>query len=214
MPISRSILMACGALSVVVLAGLSARAEDTDSTERLKAALRKVTSELRAEQDQNAALSVKQAHDAQAVSDLTAQVDALRKKNDVLQKQSDTAAAEAQSNASQLAQTQSALDQWKDAYQKAAETARARDAAAKSFEVQSNGLSRRVDLCEGKNAELYATGKEILDKLDSDDFAASLVRHEPFTGIARVKLDNIVQDYQDKLRDQRLPPPVPRTKTQ
>lgn len=185
------------------------RAEDTDPAEKLKAALRNVTSELRAEQDQNATLSAKQAQNAREIAALTAERDALRAKAGDLQKQSDTAGEQLKSAATQITQTQAALDQWKDAYQKAADTARTRDAAAKSFETQTNELTRRVSVCETKNGELYAVGKDILAKLDDDDFLDSMARHEPFTGLARVKLDNIVQDYQDKLRDQKLKPASP-----
>jgi len=194
-------------VAAALFATATARADDSDPVERLKSALRNVTSELRAEQDQNAALTAKQARDTRDIADLTAQLDTLRKKTDDLQKQSDAATDQAKSTATQLGQTQTALDQWKDAYQKAADIARARDAAAKTFEAQSNGLARRVNLCEAKNTELFAVGNDILNKLDSDDFSDSLLRHEPFTGLARVKLDNIVQDYQDKLRDQRVTPP-------
>ena len=196
-------------LGAALMAGTAARADDADPVEKLKAALRNVTSELRAEQDQNAALSAKQVQNARDIANLTAERDAVRKKSDELQKQSETADDQAKSAAAELARTQAALDQWKDAYQKAAETARARDAAAKSFETQANDLTHRVSTCEAKNVELYALGTDILSKLDSDDFADNLLRHEPFTGLSRVKLDNIVQDYKDKLRDQRLKPSAP-----
>jgi chromosome segregation ATPase len=192
-----------------LLAGPAVRADDSDPVERVKAALRSVTAELRAEQDQNATLTAKQAQNAREIAALAAERDALRAKAGDLQKQSDAAADEAKSTAGQLAQTQTALDQWKDAYQKAADTARTRDAAAKSFEAQTNDLTHRVSLCEAKNAELYNVGRDILNKLDDDDFVDKILRHEPFTGLARVKLDNIVQDYQDKLRDQRVKPPKP-----
>lgn len=191
-----------------LLAG-SARADDADPVERVKAALRSVTAELRAEQDQNATLSAKQAQDARTIAAVTAERDALRAKAGDVQKQADSAADQAKSAAIQLTQTQAALDQWKDAYQKAADMARTRDAAAKTFEMQTNDLTHRVSVCEAENAELYSVGTDILNKLDDDDFVDKILRHEPFTGLARVKLDNIVQDYQDKMRDQRVKPAKP-----
>lgn len=64
-----------------------------------------------------------------------------------------------------------------------------------------------------RNAELYATAREILDRYGDLDFRDVMSRREPFVQASRVRLENLVQDYEDRLRAARvyettLPPSV------
>lgn len=64
-----------------------------------------------------------------------------------------------------------------------------------------------------RNAELYGTAKEILDRYGDLDFRDVISRREPFVQASRVRLENQMQDYEDRLRAARvyettLPPSV------
>lgn len=64
-----------------------------------------------------------------------------------------------------------------------------------------------------RNAELYGTAKEILDRYGDLDFRDVMSRREPFVQASRVRLENQMQDYEDRLRAARvyettLPPSV------
>jgi hypothetical protein len=64
-----------------------------------------------------------------------------------------------------------------------------------------------------RNAELYAVAQEILARYAKADLGARLAVREPFVQASRVKLENLVQAYEDKLRAARvyestLPPSV------
>ena len=48
---------------------------------------------------------------------------------------------------------------------------------------------------------VYETGKEILERYENYAFGKALLAREPFTGLAKVKLEEQVQDYKDKLAD-------------
>lgn len=70
-----------------------------------------------------------------------------------------------------------------------------------------------LELGRARNAELFATATEILDRYRRKDFGAVLAGSEPFIQASRVHLENLVQDYEDKLRASRmtettLPPSV------
>jgi septal ring factor EnvC (AmiA/AmiB activator) len=52
------------------------------------------------------------------------------------------------------------------------------------------------DLCFVNNKKLYEVNKEILGKYQEKGFWAALSQKEPFTAIERVKVENLVQDYQ------------------
>jgi DNA anti-recombination protein RmuC len=55
------------------------------------------------------------------------------------------------------------------------------------------------DVCYGNNKQLYEVNKEILGKYENKGFWAALSQKEPFTAIERVKVENLVQDYQYKI---------------
>ncbi len=70
-----------------------------------------------------------------------------------------------------------------------------------------------IELGRTRNAELLKLGREILDRYARKDFLDLLDGSEPFVQSSRVRLENLVQDYEDKLRAARftkdtLPPSV------
>jgi chromosome segregation ATPase len=60
---------------------------------------------------------------------------------------------------------------------------------------------RRFDICYDNNKKLYAVNKEILGKYQDKGFWAALSQKEPFTAIERVKVENLVQDYQYEIEN-------------
>lgn len=72
-----------------------------------------------------------------------------------------------------------------------------------------------LELARKRNGELYATGVEILNRYADVDIGDVFSAREPFVQKGRVKLENLVQDYEDALRaarftEQTLPPSVER----
>lgn len=61
-----------------------------------------------------------------------------------------------------------------------------------------------------KNAEAIAVAKEILAAYERISFADVMARKEPFTGLERVRIERLEQDYGDRLYESRLDvPPKP-----
>ncbi len=59
--------------------------------------------------------------------------------------------------------------------------------------------ANRFDICYDNNKKLYDINHEILGKYEEKGFWAALSQKEPFTAIERVKIENLVQDYQYQL---------------
>jgi hypothetical protein len=208
----------CRSLVVVILSlccatslSLAAAPQGDDGGARLRAALRTATAQVRDLQDQNAALVAKQSEaerDRMALAQKLVEdervLDALRKQVQAgdaasLQVNAQLEAQKANLTASDAAYRDN-LTKWQAAYNEAADSARARDAEAMRLDgllMQSLGRSQA---CEAKNMELYKLGKEVLDVYDRQDLLASLSAREPFTKLKRVQLENLIQDYEDKLR--------------
>ena len=96
-----------------------------------------------------------------------------------------------------LAQTQAKLNDT-DALAKSKEAERARLAADVIV------LNRTVADQKTKNAEMYKLGKEILLRYEKFGLGDVIGAKEPFVGTQRVKLETYVQDFQDKLTDQKV----------
>jgi hypothetical protein len=61
--------------------------------------------------------------------------------------------------------------------------------------AQRGALAR----CEGKNAQLYATGQEILQAYEGLDVLGVMQARQPFAAQSRVRLEQIAQQYGDQL---------------
>lgn len=93
------------------------------------------------------------------------------------------------------------LDKWKAAYHQIADIARAKETERLRLLDKSLRLEHTVADRERRNLELYQTGKEILERYEGYAFGRALLAREPFTGLAKVRLEEQVQDYRDKLAD-------------
>jgi hypothetical protein len=201
---SRMLRIFAAAMLILTLAGAApARADKDDPETRLRAALKTATMRIRELEDQNAQLTAKQAAAERDKIDFTQKAAAADKELGALRQQgaADKTALD-QASAAQKQQGES-IAKWQASYNQAAEVARTRDADAKRLDLVVGQLRPRVQSCEAKNAELYKIGEEVLGLYDKKDFL-DLVAGEPVTKLKRVELENTMQDYEDKMRDNEI----------
>ena len=60
--------------------------------------------------------------------------------------------------------------------------------------------------CTDRNVALYKLNDEILTHMEHESAWTRVARAEPFTQIKRVQLENLVDGYKGRAKDQRLPP--------
>jgi len=94
-----------------------------------------------------------------------------------------------------------ALDKWKASYFQITEIARTKEAERARLLDKTMSLQNTVADRERRNLELYGVGKEILERYENFAFGKALLAREPFTGLAKVRLEEQVQDYKDQLTD-------------
>lgn len=205
------------AAALAVSASLAGTARATDDTEtRLREALRSAITQTRSMEDELVRLRAKTVEDAKIIDALKSQTAAGGNKpaadKAILERM------EAEFNRRLAAQNESmtkaaeTLDKWKAAYQDAANVARTKETERAQLAGQTAQLRQRAESCEAKNLALFTVGNEILDRYAGRDFSEALAAKEPFLGFKRVELQNLVQDYQDKLLDQKaLPQAVSRS---
>jgi chromosome segregation ATPase len=187
-------------ISVIAMVGLlcpMARADDA----RLKETLRTLTLRLRsAETERNNLLSEK-AQSEQEKKTLTAKVDALTKQAAAQKDQIDELTKKSDGQDKELIETKDSLGKWKAAYEQLSTAAKKIEGERAKFASESVVLKRKLDDRERKNLELFKLGNEILARYERFGLGDALAAREPFTGIAKVKLETLVQDYQDKIAD-------------
>jgi chromosome segregation ATPase len=190
---SLSLLIVISALVVT-----NANADDA----RLKETLRTLTMRLRsAETERNTLLSDK-AQLEQEKKALSGKVDALNKQVAADKEKLDQLDAKQK----ELDDTKESLGKWKTAYEQIQTAAQKSEAERAKLASESIILKRKLEDRERKNLELFKTANEILTRYEKFGLGEALSAKEPFTGIARVKLENQVQDYQDKIADERVKP--------
>jgi chromosome segregation ATPase len=195
-----------GLLLFAMLGAGSAHADQSDAETRLRAALKTASARIRELEEQNATLTAKQAdadRDKQAMTQKAAEDD---KTLAELHKQTDADRAALDQAAATQHQQQDSIAKWQASYDDAAEKARTRDADAKQLDTVLGRMRPRLQGCEAKNAALYRLGEDVLDLYDKKDFF-DIVTREPVTKLKRVELENVMQGYEDKLRDNRIAAP-------
>ncbi len=197
-------LMTLLAISAVA-AGQHAAHADATTEAQLRAALQSATSQIAGLEDQVANLQASQAPNVAMIEALRAQ----------LQKAggSTGAPAPAKNDAAvakltkELAARNAELGKSRSDEQTTASALSNETAANAALQAQLASLNKGLASCDAKNMQLYKIGNQILDAYShKDDLFGTIADREPFIGIKRVQLQNIVQDEQDKLYDNQITP--------
>jgi chromosome segregation ATPase len=177
---------------------------------KLREGLKTTMLQLREVQTEKAALEA-------AKADLEAQVATLTEKLEKSEKQAadNKAAADKRiaeqterlverGNAAMKLETD--LAQSQKAQQEAATLAAKKEADRAKLASEKIVLERKVADQQAKNVKMYAVGNEILTRFEKFSLGTAIIAREPFIGLTRVKLQNLMQDYGDKLADQKIKP--------
>jgi len=207
-----------------LLTGLAAAAEAPDPSQKLREQLRSVMLQLRSAQTESANAQAAQAAAEQKNTELTSKLAELEKRDAALIKQANsdkTASDKAQGALTakladrdkRIVEFTEALGKWKAGYQQAAEVARTKEDERAKLAAEALVLKRTIADRETKNIALFNTAIEVLDRFEKYALGKALAAREPFIGTTRVKVENLVQGYKDKILDNRIsatrPPPKP-----
>ncbi len=216
---ARLLLAAAAVFGVLSSGALAASSGDED---RLREQLRSTVLQLRELQDGQAALQAQKTAAEQERDALKAKVGGggqtaaqarAAKRNAALaadlKQQLDKAQADLAQAQEAGRQTQAQLDQVKGLYSQASETLRQTQAERDRLQVSLTGARAVIAAAEAKNTQLTAVAQEILDAYARFSVRRAAMSKEPFTGLERVKLENIAQAYEDKVREARFDPRAP-----
>lgn len=201
-------------LACLLPAGILNAAESNSPEMRMREQLRATMLQLRDAQTQLATVQAAQAESEQKNKAFTVQVEALTKRlaadKDAADKGIADLKAKLESRDATIVELNESLEKWKVSQKKAADLAAAKEAQRAKLAGDVIALQQHVADQLLRNTAMFKLGSEILTRYEKFGLGESLAAREPFTGIARVKLRTLVQDYQDKLVDERIKPdPAP-----
>jgi chromosome segregation ATPase len=161
--------------------------------DRLRDQLRSTLNELHQLQDQQASLQAQKAAAEQERDALKAQ---LAKAQAQVAHAGESAAAKAQAQAlsTEVAQYKAAADQ-------ANGTAQQLQTDRDKLQTTLADAQKQLGTCADKNAKLLKLGNEILDAYQQFDVGEAIAANEPFISIHRVELENMAQDFDDRLHE-------------
>jgi chromosome segregation ATPase len=196
----------CTALAALLLP-LAAQGQAPAGDQRLRDALRTTTQQLRTAEDDRARLQAGEAAMKKEVADLKAELEKAKKgpkgpSPRALADLNEKLAAAQKQVAEQALASRTVEDELRKCQALAQEGNRSQE----EQRAEHARAKERLAAAEAKNARLYAVSREVLDWIQSMGFGEVLAAREPFLGLKRVELENAAQDYDDKVREQRVVP--------
>ncbi len=105
-------------------------------------------------------------------------------------------------------------DKLADSYKASVETIRNRDAEKETLNMrtleQREIIGRQAQMmqaCEEKNIALYQLGTDLLQRYRSKSVMDALKQAEPFTQLEKVKMENLLQEYSEKMDAKKIDKP-------
>jgi chromosome segregation ATPase len=195
-------------LMISASAGASEKKGVNQAEMKMRETIRNTMVQLR---DANAKLATVQAAQAEAeekVKELQGQLEELTKKSSAEKKAAnetiDDLKTKLAASELQVNHLTESLGKWKLGYAKLADYAKATEGKRAELASKIILLDRRIADQQVKNAEMYRLGNEVLDRYAQFGLGTAISAREPFVGVTKVKFQNLVQDYQNKLTDQTI----------
>ncbi len=194
----------------LALCSSGAAEQSKNGDAKLRESLRSTMMRLRDAENARAVLESAKAEADLKNKELTGQVATLTKQlaadKDAADKTISELTGKLAGQEAQVAKFKEALEKWEASHKQIVEVARNKEAERAKLSDQVIVVERRVADQQTKNAAMFKLANEILHRYEKFGLGEAITAREPFTGITRVKLQGMVQDYQDKLVDQKIRP--------
>jgi hypothetical protein len=185
-------------------------AQPSAAENKLRESLRNTLLQLRTSENDKAVAQAALAEEQDKTKTLTEQVEKITKDRAAEKTAADKVANDLQSKVDDrdklVAELKDALQKSQLDNKRVTDIANTKEAQRAKLEDQTNQLNRRVAEQQTKNANMFKIANEILQRYEKFGLGDALTAREPFTGITRVKLQSLFEEYQDKINDERIKP--------
>lgn len=115
-----------------------------------------------------------------------------------------TAQDEIEALKSKLAESEVQLAETRTNLQATTQTLAQTDSAKKQTESQLAGTRQDLGQCRTQNDKLYSLSREVMVKYRDKTCQDALAQAEPFTGLKRVEVENLLETWRDRADQARL----------
>jgi len=195
-------------LAAALLAATSLIAQEQTIEDQLRQALREVTIQQRQLQTDIGVARAELEAALEDNEDLRKRLEKLASESaaeqKAMQENINNLNTQLEKESAEVARLADLLVKWKDAYVKMRTVARAEAARKENLSVNVVDMANEIAELKSENRELFRIAMEILERYESFGLGKALTAREPFTGVTRTHLQNLVQDYQDELLEHRI----------
>lgn len=201
---------------VVVLSGTALLAASTaglaaPKKDPAKAALRQMQVQLKQAQDEKAALE-------QAKVELGTELDALKKKSSdlastaaranrgkaALEKEVEALRQDKTKLTEEITQVKKELMESQLATRDTRQSLQQETSLKQRLEENLSARGKALEVCETKNKTLYQYHVELINRAQSRGSLAIFAEKEPVFGFKRVQIENLLEEYRDKVDEQKI----------
>ncbi|HTP73401.1 MAG TPA: hypothetical protein VML58_14365 [Burkholderiaceae bacterium] len=143
---------------------------------------------------------------ARRVATVQGELAAAQSERDALHQSLQQANGLLEAQRTQLAQARTRLEQQEGELTQLRTAAANRDGVLIALETRQQQQNERLNQCIDHNVALYRLGQQLLDRYRDKAIGESLAQQESVLQLGRVQLENLVQDYRDKLVGERVNP--------
>ena len=196
----------CVGLGAVSLSAGAAGAAESGSEARLREALRSATTQLRSLEDERAKWQGKEAEYKKELESLRKELAAAAAKPAVDKRgvrcEREMAATKEKNDelTSETAKLKASLEQCQSSAREAPRAVQAKDGESTVVAARVAALLERSTACEAKNAQMAEVAKEMVGRLSKIGWTP----WEALVGFKRVEMENVVQEYGDRLLEQKV----------
>jgi chromosome segregation ATPase len=201
-------------IALLLFSATLVAADQSPAEAKLRESLRSTMLQLRTVQGERDALAAEKAQLDQEKKAAVEKAEALRKQlvadKDAADKALANLTEKLGTQAARIGELEQSLEKCKASHKEAVELVRAKEAARATASAQNLDMRRKVADQQMRNRKMYEAGQEILSRYEKFALGTAITAREPFVGTMRVKLENLVQEYTDKLDAQRIKPDAAR----
>jgi len=135
---------------------------------------------------------------------LSRDLKAERSKRENLEKTLEQANKDLASHRERLAQTEQQLAETRSTLAKTSQTLSITEGDKRRLEGIKASQEREIASCESKNLKLYQTGRDLMTRFEQKTCNEVMAQKEPLFGLKRVEIENLLEEYRDKLDEQKL----------
>jgi chromosome segregation ATPase len=113
-------------------------------------------------------------------------------------------AADNQQNTQALEKSRAQLQELVGRFREMAQNLKNTETERSDLTAQLSTKSREFSSCVDRNIGLYTAGIEVLNRMEHRGFFTSVSEKEPFTQIQRTRMENLIDEYRQRMDELRL----------